>query len=235
MNKTESIIKLQKFESEIDEQPSMLVKICGMKQPANIKQIALLKPDFMGFIFYPKSPRYVEPFPVEILNSLPKDIKKTGVFVNEDIDDILKTVHKYNLDAVQLHGSDLEKVCKKLRETELIIIKAFPISTASNFIPANHYEGLCDYFLFDTRTDQHGGSGVKFNWNLLYEYKGKTPFFLSGGIAPDDVNTISAISHPKFAGIDLNSRFEIKPGLKDADKLAEFLHALTIRRATEIL
>ncbi len=233
MKKTDSSNQLHELEAELGEQPGMLVKICGMKQPGNIRQVALLQPDFMGFIFYSKSPRYVEPFPVEILNSLPPGIKKTGVFVNEDIDDILKTVHKYNLDAVQLHGSDLEKVCRKLRETELIIIKAFPISTASNFIPTLHYEGLCDYFLFDTRTDHHGGSGLKFNWNLLYEYKGKTPFFLSGGIAPDDVNTISAINHPLLAGIDLNSRFELKPGLKDADKLREFLHALTVRRASE--
>ncbi len=235
MNKIEYSIHQNEFESALNDQPDMLVKICGMKQAGNIRQVALLQPDFMGFIFYSKSPRYVEPFPVEILNSLPPGIKKTGVFVNEDIDDILKTVHKYNLDAVQLHGSDLEKVCKKLRETELIIIKAFPIATVSNFIPTNHYEGLCDYFLFDTRTEHHGGSGVKFNWNLLHEYKGKTPFFLSGGIAPDDVNTISAINHPLLAGIDLNSRFEIKPGIKDADKLREFLHALSVRRTNENL
>jgi phosphoribosylanthranilate isomerase len=235
MNKIDYSIQHDEYELGQNDQPDMLVKICGMKQAGNIRQVALLQPDFMGFIFYSKSPRYVEPFPVEILNSLPPGIKKTGVFVNEDIDDILKTVHKYNLDAVQLHGSDLEKVCRKLRETELIIIKAFPIATASNFIPTSHYEGLCDYFLFDTRTEHHGGSGVKFNWNLLYEYKGTTPFFLSGGIAPDDVNTISAINHPLLAGIDLNSRFEIKPGLKDADKLSEFLHALSVRRTNDNL
>lgn len=229
MEKSESSDELHSFNSFSGEDRK-LVKICGMKYPENIKAVAALKPDFIGFIFYSKSPRYIEPFPVEVLSSIPPEIKKTGVFVNEDIDEILTAVHKYRLDAVQLHGSELEKVCRKLRETGLTIIKAFPIATSCNFIPTSHYEGLCDYFVFDTKTEHHGGSGCKFNWNMLHEYKGKTPFLLSGGIAPDDINAVLSINHPQMIGVDLNSRFEIKPGLKDVNKLSDFLKALNLPR-----
>ncbi len=219
--------ELQPFDYEPDKH-RRLVKVCGLKNPENIRAIAKLRPDFMGFIFYPKSPRYVEPFPSEIIDSIPPEIKKTGIFVNDDLHDILTAVHKYRLDAVQLHGSDMEKICRKLRETDLTIIKAFSIATSCNFIPTKHYEGLCDYFVFDTKTEHHGGSGCKFNWNMLHEYKGKTPFLLSGGIAPDDINAVLSIDHPKMIGVDLNSRFEIKPGLKDVDKLKEFIRLLNL-------
>ncbi len=216
---------LQKYNDEFYED-RLLIKICGMKYPPNIKDVVALNPDFLGFIFYRKSPRYVEPFPFEALNLIPPTIKKTGVFVNEKLDDILTVVHRYKLDAVQLHGHEMERTCRKLRETGLTIIKAFPIETAHNFIPARHYEGLCDYFLFDTKSDSHGGSGNKFNWNILHEYNGKTPFLLSGGIDSGDVSAITRLNHPKLAGVDLNSRFETKPGLKDVSKLKEFLNAL---------
>lgn len=199
-----------------------LIKICGMKYPSNIHAVADLHPDFMGFIFYPKSPRYAEPLDMETLNALPKSIKKIGVFVNEDLEDILTIVYKYNFDGVQLHGSENMDVCKKLKETGLLVLKAFPIADASNFKVTKTYEGVCDYFLFDTKTDTYGGSGVKFDWSILNEYKGEMPFLLSGGIASDDADAILKIEHPKFAGIDLNSKFEVSPGLKDIQKLKKF-------------
>lgn len=199
------------------------VKICGMKFPENILAVAALQPDFMGFIFYPKSPRFAEPLDIELLNSLPKSIKKIGVFVNEDIEDILTIVFKYNLDGVQLHGSENVDVCKKLKDTGLLVLKAFPVADVYNFNVTKPYEGSCDYFLFDTKTEAYGGSGVKFDWSILDEYQGKTPFLLSGGIAADDAEAILKIEHPKFAGIDLNSKFEVSPGLKNVEVLRGFL------------
>jgi len=201
----------------------MKIKICGMKIPENILAVAALQPDFMGFIFYPKSPRFAEPLDIATLNALPQSIKKIGVFVNENMENILTFVYKYKLDGVQLHGTELVGMCKEFRESGLIVIKAFPIAEAYNFKVTKPYEGACDYFLFDTKTDAYGGSGLKFNWKMLDEYKGQTPFLLSGGIAADDAEAILKIEHPKFAGIDLNSRFELKPGLKNIDLLKTFI------------
>ena len=197
-----------------------------MKFPENIRRIADLQPDFMGFIFYPKSPRYAEPLDVESLKSLPKSIKKIGVFVNESLENILTVVYKNNLDGVQLHGSENVADCHKLKETGLIVLKVFPIADAYNFKVTKAYEGSCNFFLFDTKTETYGGSGVKFDWSMLAEYTGETPFLLSGGIAADDALAILEINHPKFAGIDLNSKFEISPGFKNVKFLNEFLQAL---------
>jgi len=194
-----------------------------MKYPENIRSIANLQPDFMGFIFYPKSPRYAEPLDLETLQSLPKSIKKIGVFVNESLENILTIVYKYNLDGVQLHGSENVEICSKLKDTGLLVLKAFPIADAYNFNVTKNYEGACDYFLFDTKTEAYGGSGVKFDWRILNEYKGETPFLLSGGIAADDAEAILEIEHPKFAGIDLNSKFEVSPGLKNVELLKGFM------------
>ncbi len=199
-----------------------------MKFPENIQAVAALKPDFMGFIFYPKSPRYAEPLDNASLNALPESIKKIGIFVNENLENILTIVYNYKLDGVQLHGTELVGMCKELRETGLIVIKAFPIAEAYNFRVTKPYEGVCDYFLFDTKTDAFGGSGVKFNWKMLDEYQGETPFLLSGGIAADDAEAILKIKHSKFAGIDLNSKFEVKPGLKDAELLKGFIKELSV-------
>ena len=212
---------------------SLKIKICGMKFLGNIQAVAALHPDFMGFIFYPRSPRYAEPLDISALNALPSSIKKIGVFVNENLENILTIVYKYKLDGVQLHGTELVGMCKELREAGLIVIKAFPIAEAYNFKVTKAYEGTCDYFLFDTRTDTYGGSGVKFNWKMLDEYKGETPFLLSGGIAPDDAEAILKIKHPKFAGVDLNSKFEISPGLKDVELLKQFsLLIISLRSLT---
>ncbi len=208
------------------ESKQRLVKVCGMKYSENIQAVAALHPDFMGFIFYPKSPRYAEPLSLETLDEMPATIKKIGVFVNEDLENILTVVYKYKLNGVQLHGSEMVSMCAQLKEVGLIVIKAFPIAEAINFIPTKRYEGVCDYFLFDTKTDAYGGSGVKFNWGMLEEYRGETPFLLSGGIAAADVEAIRKINHPKFAGIDLNSKFEIRPGEKNVELLSAFLKKL---------
>lgn len=204
----------------------MKIKICGMKHPENIQNIAALHPDMMGFIFYPKSPRFAEPLGIATLDALSKSIKKIGVFVNEDLENILTIATKYNLDGVQLHGTELESMCKELYKSGFIVIKAFPIAEAYNFKVTKKYEGTCNYFLFDTKTDAYGGSGLKFNWGMLDEYVGETPFLLSGGIAADDAEAILKIEHPKFAGIDLNSKFEVSPGLKNVELLTGFLEEI---------
>lgn len=204
----------------------MKIKICGMKIPVNILAVAALQPDMMGFIFYPKSPRYAEPLDMATLDALPKSIKKIGVFVNEDLEDVLTIATKYDLDGVQLHGTEMVKMCAELRKAGFMVIKAFPIAEAYNFKVTKAYEGACDYFLFDTKTDAYGGSGVKFNWEMLNEYVGETPFLLSGGIAADDAEAILKIVHPKLAGTDLNSKFEVRPGLKNVEMLHEFIQQL---------
>jgi phosphoribosylanthranilate isomerase len=201
----------------------MLLKICGLKYPENIQAVANLNPDFMGFIFYPKSPRYAGPLDSAALNDLPATIKKIGVFVNEDLENILTIAYKYNLDGLQLHGTELVDMCRELKKLGYVVIKAFPIAEAYNFKVTKSYEEVCDFFLFDTKTDAYGGSGVKFNWQMLKEYTGDTPFLLSGGIEVDDAEAIQKIEHPKFAGIDLNSKFEVKPGLKNISLLKDFI------------
>lgn len=201
----------------------LVIKVCGMKNPENIKEVAALQPDFMGFIFYPKSPRFAEPLDSATLKALPKSIKKIGVFVNEELENILTIATKYDLDGVQLHGTELVDMCRKIRKAGFLVIKAFPISEVCNFRVTYKYEGVCDYLLFDTKTDAYGGSGIKFNWTMLNEYLGKTPFLLSGGIAADDVEAILKIEHPQLAGIDLNSRFEVSPGLKNVEVLKQFI------------
>lgn len=197
-----------------------------MKHPENIQNVAALQPDMMGFIFYPKSPRFAAPLDEATLRALPKSIKKIGVFVNENLENILTIATKYDLDGVQLHGTELVNMCKELRKAGYLVLKAFPIAEAYNFKVTKAYEGACDYFLFDTKTDAYGGSGVKFNWGMLSEYVGETPFLLSGGIAADDAGAVLKIEHPKFAGIDLNSKFEISPGLKNVDLLKGFIKQL---------
>ena len=198
-----------------------------MKYPDNIREIAALQPDFMGFIFYPNSPRFADQLDVNSLESIPKSIKKVGVFVNDNLENILTCIQKYNLDAVQLHGAENGSLCRKIKEeAKTMVIKAFSVMGAYNLKVTKEYEDVADLFLFDTKTDLYGGSGQKFNWNILSEYQGNTPFLLSGGIGMEDVKAIRSIEHPKMIGVDVNSKFEIKPGLKNVALLKKFIEEL---------
>ena len=201
----------------------MIIKVCGIKHPDNISDLSKLPIDFIGMIFYEKSPRYVNNLHPEEINIRGKEL--VGVFVNASETEIIQTTNKYNLDLIQLHGSESPEFCKKLNET-VPVIKAFSIAGASDFEQTKNYEGLWGYFLFDTKTPQYGGSGQKFDWQILEEYKGNMPFLLSGGISVDDAEAIKKINHPRFAGIDLNSRFETEPGLKDINLLHQFIKNL---------
>ena len=203
------------------------IKICGMREPENIPDVAGLNPDFMGFIFYSESPRYAEKnLDPAILRSMPAAIHKTGVFVNSDFAYISRIVTEYSLDAVQLHGNETAGLCNSLKERDILVIKTFSIPANENFKRCSVFTGCTDYFLFDTSVSGFGGSGQKFNWKELHKYELDHPFFLSGGIGPEDYNTINKIENPSFYGIDLNSRFEIKPGLKDKAVLEKFISDL---------
>ena len=207
-----------------------VIKICGMREPENILAVAELSPDFMGFIFYPGSPRFAgELLKPEILAELAPEIRKTGVFVNEGLSGIIHTVKKYSLDAVQLHGEEPPELCRQIRDMGVQVIKAFRIREISSFTLCSDFINSTDYFLFDTMTINHGGSGQKFDWKLLDSFDPGHPFFLSGGISPTDIDGISRINNSSFYGIDLNSRFEIGPGLKDPEKLKNFTEELRLK------
>ena len=206
---------------------SPLIKICGMRESDNIKVVAELKPDFMGFIFYSGSSRFAgDMLKPEILSGLPGDIRKTGVFVNAEFNEIISIVGKYSLNAVQLHGDESPLLCHRIKNYGMQVIKVFNISEKMSFAKCSDFIDCTDYFLFDTLTAKHGGSGEKFDWELIEKYDVGHPFFLSGGIGPVDTDQINGITNPFFRGIDINSRFEIRPGLKDTEKLDHFINKL---------
>ncbi|MBS1529983.1 MAG: phosphoribosylanthranilate isomerase [Bacteroidetes bacterium] len=191
----------------------MKIKVCGMKYPENIEAVAVLQPDYIGFIFYPQSPRFVAE-----LEAVKVSAFKTGVFVDENIGKVKKLIGKYQLDAIQLHGGEGPDFCEVFKD-KVTVIKAFGIDRHFDFATLDPYVGKVDYFMFDTKTSKHGGSGRSFDWLLLDRYKLDVPFFLSGGIGPENIKEVKEITHPQFYGVDLNSRFEIEPGLKHIDKL----------------
>jgi phosphoribosylanthranilate isomerase len=203
------------------------VKVCGMNNPDNVKEIAELKPDIMGFVFFPGSPRYVGNEPDMILfNSVPPGIKKTGVFCNEDNHKILDLSMHTGLDMIQLHGDESSIECLQLKSSGLSVVKAFNIDKDFDFESLNQYMPGCDYFLFDTKSEKPGGSGKKFPWEKLKEYYLDKPFFLSGGISHYDVSEIKSISNRGLFAVDINSNFETSPGIKDAVRVKTFINAL---------
>ena len=203
------------------------IKVCGMREPINIVEVGDLCPDLMGFIFYPGSPRYAgETLKPHILTALSDTIRKAGVFVNTDYDNIKKTVTRYSLDFVQLHGDETAELCERLKNLGVGVIKAFNIKEITDFDLCTKFKDCTDYFLFDAATLKYGGSGLKFDWQILSGYTLDKPFFLSGGIGPDDVESLIEIKNPSLYGIDLNSRFEVKPGLKDVSKLRTIITAI---------
>lgn len=205
----------------------MRIKVCGMREPQNISRLANLKPDYMGLIFYPKSKRYVESIDSKLFNTLPVAIKLTGVFVNEKIEVILQKVIDYKLSAVQLHGAESPEFCQLLKEhllktstnRKVELVKAFGIDSEFDFSNLKPYDDVTDYFLFDTKTSSHGGSGLSFNWSILKQYDGRKPFFLSGGLSLANLNNILNLNLDNLYALDLNSKFETEPGIKDIESL----------------
>jgi phosphoribosylanthranilate isomerase len=200
------------------------IKVCGMRDPENVSGVVAVLPDFIGFIFYPKSKRFVgfEPS-AKLLAAVPDSVKKVGVFVDETPEKVMETVQIWNLDVVQLHGNESSEFCQQIQDLGITVFKAFSVDEQFDFEKLNAYSGVCDSFLFDTKGQLPGGTGQKFNWQLLKNYKGNVPFFLSGGIGPDDVEAVRNFQHPQLFGIDINSGFEIEPALKDAGKVHAFI------------
>lgn len=201
----------------------MIVKVCGMREAENIRAVEALGVDWMGFIFWEHSSRNVCQRPAY----LPTRAKRVGVFVDAPLDVVCQHVEAFGLDVVQLHGSESPTYLRDLRsscDARLLIVKAFSIATRDDLLQTSLYEGLADFFLFDTKAQLVGGNGRKFDWSVLAHYDGSIPFLLSGGIGPDDASRLSAFSHPRLAGIDLNSRFEISPALKNVELLKQFLY-----------
>lgn len=205
---------------------NLKIKICGMREKENIREVAELNPDMLGFIFYPASSRYAGNIDPEILNDFPPQIIKTGVFVNSSFDQVTETVSKYSLGMVQLHGNESPELCYRIKETGIPIIKAFSIANDFDFNECRQYLFCTDYFLFDTSVRGYGGSGEKFDWEVLNKYIFQHPFFLSGGISPGDAEKVVSIENRGLRGIDINSRFETKPGIKDVMLLRNFISEL---------
>lgn len=225
----------------------MKLKVCGMKYPDNIKQVAALQPDYLGFIFYEKSARYFN----GVIPDISKSIKKVGVFVDASLNDVFEKIKSYNLQAVQLHGNESVDYCQNLKnshsefiseshyenlkqfqiDNNLEIIKVFSLKDDFNFDLLKPYESVCDYYLFDTKGKLPGGNGYTFDWNVLKKYPSKKPFFLSGGIGLEASENIKQFQKSKVSkycyAIDVNSRFEIEPGLKDIGKLTKFKSQLS--------
>jgi phosphoribosylanthranilate isomerase len=212
----------------------MKVKVCGMRAPENISALLDIPIDFIGFIFYPKSARYIGK------KGLDKwigknaeafgEVKKVGVFVNAEVEEILNAVHDYQLDYIQLHGNESAEYCRELSILWQVssvrkarMIKAFSIDEEFDFSNTEAYAPYCSYFLFDTKGKNPGGNGITFNWSLLEAYQGVTPFLLSGGIDPDSVEEIKALNFPQLSGIDINSRFETAPAVKDIESIRTFI------------
>ena len=207
-----------------------------MRDADNIRDISALGVDMIGLIFYPPSPRYVQQFSsgAGIIPDYAPDMGKTplrvGVFVDDMPQNIVTRVYNYKLDYIQLHGNEPRETLENLRATidpdikpQIKIIKAISVSSAEDIKKYKEYVGAADLFLFDTKCKTVGGSGEKFDWQVLQAYDGDVPFLLSGGIGPDDAERIKNFHHPKCIGIDLNSKFEIEPALKDVEKLKQFL------------
>ena len=203
------------------------IKVCGMRQPINIRQVGKLKPDYMGLIFYPKSARYVSDRNVEpIINALPQRVIMVGVFVNEYIPEIINKANIFDIQTIQLHGAENPEYCTILKELGYTVIKAFGVDENFDFKELDKYQSCCDYFLFDTKSDNHGGTGKKFDWEILNNYNNSKPIFLSGGIGPEDAEDIMNLKDLNIYSLDINSRFEIEPALKDIEKLETFINII---------
>ena len=204
------------------------IKVCGMRESQNMVELAELQPDFMGLIFYEKSPRFVENEEnLEFIKNL--NLKKVGVFVNAGIEEIHYKIESFNLDYVQLHGNESPDFCKQLRKLGVGIFKAFSVDNVFDFSETEAFEDTVDYFLFDTKGDGYGGHGKSFDWKLLKKYNQKVPFLLAGGVSLDNLDAVLELEDLNLTGVDLNSKFETSPGLKDITALKKLFQKIRKR------
>ena len=207
----------------------MNIKVCGITEMKQLQQLDGLDIDFAGLIFYKESPRYIgDKISKQDLKKADFDLKKVGVFVNPEMIDVLDAIDDYGLDAVQLHGDESPEMCEDL-SSEVEVIKVFRITGDEDIDKlVGPYDAVCDYYLFDTGglKESFGGTGKQFDWSILTKAKIEKPFFLSGGIGPDDAPKVKAFKHPDFFGVDINSQFEKEPGVKDMSKVLHFRQAM---------
>ena len=194
------------------------LKVCGMRDADNIREVGVLAPDFMGFIFYKDSPRYVGP-DFTVPGGLPAQTKKVGVFVNESTEEILETAKKHHLNLVQLHGRESVDQCRKLKDMGVRVIKVFSVDDDTRFTETQDYRDVVDYFLFDTKGKYFGGNARRFDWRVLSRYDQQVPFFLSGGISPENIQEVLTLGNYNIAAIDVNSGVEVNPAWKDVEKI----------------
>lgn len=208
----------------------MKIKICGMKFPKNILEVGALQPDYMGFIFYPKSKRFVgEDFSSKSLEKLPENIKKVAVFVDEDVNRIIEIQKQFSFDFVQLHGNESVAECEILKENNINVIKVFSVDPYFNFNEVVAYEKVCDYFLFDTKTPKYGGSGKTFDWELLENYTLSKPFILSGGLSIRTIGKLKFNKYPMLVGLDFNSKLEDSNTKKITEEVSELIEKIRRR------
>lgn len=205
----------------------MKIKICGMREAGNLAAVADLDPDLLGFIFSPRSPRYVgEVLEPCVVAGLPAHIARVGVFVDEGLASIQAASVAYGLDYVQLHGHETPDFCRQVRELGLKVLKAFAVGANFDFASVAPYLPMCDLLLFDTAGSQPGGNGTAFDWELLRQYQGPLPFLLAGGLGPENLAELLAFQHPQLYGFDFNSRLETAPGQKDVPRVRHLLERL---------
>ena len=205
----------------------MKLKVCGMKYPDNVRAVAALLPDYMGFIFYKPSKRYCgETLTPEFVKALSPSILKTGVFVNESLEEVLRICAAYGFKAVQLHGHETPEFCLACKNAGLEVIKVFHVGETMDWSILEPYKKVADYFLFDTKTPEYSGSGMRFNWEILQEYDNEIPLFLSGGVDESILTELNDLKTVSIYALDVNSRFELEPGLKDVDRIKKFKEAI---------
>ncbi len=205
----------------MDKSTNLQIKVCGMREPLNMEQVCALFPEYVGFIFYPGSKRFVGTHPDPALFEIPGPaIKKVGVFVDEELSQLRKCISMYGLDAVQLHGGESAEYCGELSGEGLKVIKV--LDPKASYGELERYREVVDHFLFDSAGAGKGGTGLKFDWKVLGNIPPSPSFLLSGGIGPHDSGPIRALRLKGLMGVDVNSRFELSPGLKDIESLTEF-------------
>ena len=205
----------------------MKLKVCGMRESTNISELLKLSPDFMGFIFFAKSKRDVaDSLDAELLASFPESIQKVGVFVNAELDFVKGKVEQFGLNLVQLHGDESPEYCFDLKSKGIKVMKVFSVGESFDFNQLEAYKPYVDFFLFDTKGIERGGNGVQFDWSILKGYDQEIPFFLSGGIDLENLEQLSELKGMNLHAIDVNSKFEIEPGLKDVGRLKELKERL---------
>ncbi len=204
----------------------MKIKVCGMREAGNVQEVGALSPDYMGFIFYDRSPRNCLGISPGVIKGLPAGTEPVMVSVDKGEDEIMRIADRYGFRYLQLHGHETPEMCFSLRTRGMKVIKAAGMRSRESLADLREYEGAVDVFLLDTFCSGKGGSGKKFDWSILDSYEPEVDFWLSGGLAPSDAGLLKAFRHPRFAGVDINSRFEISPGVKDVEKVRIFINEL---------